>query len=342
MEHNNQSRKIIKISKRKVVIAGVILVVLVIMILIKSFLMGTMRIGNVTEYSGMMQATSIPRVDLGSYRDSYPQNYGEVPVADTREFLKTNYRGTIQTRDVDSAMDRAENAVRKNDGRVDSYNKSDTYGSISFVIPKAKFAEFKSEIESFTHKKLYIETVSSVNLLAQKQEIEANGQAVKKSVTDIQAEAAKIKKEHDARMVVLNQQLADAQAEKKGLKPGDPVNFSINAETGELSNVSNYDWTDVIIGRINAENATYNQSVANNKQLLAQAQRDLASNGKQDKAFNETIETVNGSIQVQRISYWNIAKAYSPVEPGWILGILIAVGLVLAYRKNYIPGIELV
>lgn len=320
MEQNNQSiRKVIRVSKKKLIISFLIVVALGVLILIgtnRSVMRGYGIVG-----TGVNMMNAIPRIDFGEDY-SYRNNYNQTSVKDTREFLKTNYSAAIKTKDVGSVMDRAENAIHKNDGRVDNYNKSDKYGSISFVIPKAKFMEFKTEMESFTHKKLYVETISSTNLLSQKQGIEANGAAIKKTVAGIQADLAQIKKDHVSRMDALNSQLSAEKAQNP---------------TGAMS-----DWGAILQDRINSENNSYNALLASNAAQMSEAKNNLAMNKDQDVAFADNIETVSGNLSVNWVSNWEIFKIYSPIAPGWVIAIVVVIALAIAHRKKYIPSIELV
>src|SRR3989344_2652461 len=132
MENNNQ--KVIRISRKKLIIALVILVVfgLVIGIILNS--LSTAR----------MKSVSSPETGM-----AFPDYYNDQSdITDTREFLKTSYSATLKTRDVPEMAKEVKNAIRDVEGRIDNINSSEKYGQISFVVPKSRFEEFRSAVES--------------------------------------------------------------------------------------------------------------------------------------------------------------------------------------------------
>ena len=94
-------------------------------------------------------------------------------ISDTREFMKTSYSGNIKTRDVKNISRDIRGIIRDMDGRIDNEDISEKYGRIDFVIPKSNLDDFRDEIESLVHAKLYTETTSSQNLLNEKKSIDA-------------------------------------------------------------------------------------------------------------------------------------------------------------------------
>src|SRR6185369_15595734 len=67
------------------------------------------------------------------YYPGYPTPYysGDVPVTDTREFLKLNYNASMYTRDAQGLVRRVETVVRGHDGRIDSESSAPKYGYVS-------------------------------------------------------------------------------------------------------------------------------------------------------------------------------------------------------------------
>ncbi|MEK7092930.1 MAG: DUF4349 domain-containing protein, partial [Patescibacteria group bacterium] len=108
------------------------------------------------------------------YPDRYPYPYynQDVPITDTREFLKVNYNASMRTRDVQGLTRRVVTTVRGHDGRIDQESSSPQYGSVSFVVPQSKYDAFRGELESLVNSRFLTVNVSSQNLLPQKQNIE--------------------------------------------------------------------------------------------------------------------------------------------------------------------------
>jgi len=102
--------------------------------------------------------------------DYYPNP--EVPITDTREFLKTYYKASMQTRDVSALTRRVETTVRGYDGRIDNESSAEKYGYVSFVLPQAKYETFRAELESLVSSRFLKVNISSQNLLSQKVGIE--------------------------------------------------------------------------------------------------------------------------------------------------------------------------
>ena len=103
MENNNQ--KVIRISRKKLIITLVILAVfgLVIGIILNSLSTARMKSAPSIE-TGMA-----PLVSDGRF--AYPDYYNEQSdITDTREFLKTSYSATLKTRDVSEVVKEVKNS----------------------------------------------------------------------------------------------------------------------------------------------------------------------------------------------------------------------------------------
>ena len=160
-------RRVIRLSLKKII--WIIVIVLVVLWLGRGFWSSSrMGFDATTVNKSYAPGVMMPRIDDDYYRGDYSQS----DISDTREFLKTSYYGQIQTRRVAEIVDDVKNEVRDVEGRVDSLSSSEKYGSISFVVPKSRFEEFRIGVEALTHRKLYAEDISSDNLLNQKQNLE--------------------------------------------------------------------------------------------------------------------------------------------------------------------------
>jgi hypothetical protein len=74
--------------------------------------------------------------------------------------------------------------------------------------------------------------------------------------------------------------------------------------------------------------------------LIANSNNNLTNINKQDSQFTDNIETVNGSINVNWVSLWEIATIFSPISPVIIIIILIILIWIILKRSGFIPRIE--
>lgn len=117
--------------------------------------------------SSVMSEKSIARNDM-IYPDYYPRPEPVgVPIADTREFMKTNYSAEILTREPDEKAQRIQLAIRGLGGRVDSFTASEEYGYVRFVLPENKLEQFRNEIKTLAPARFIRQTISGTNLLPQ-------------------------------------------------------------------------------------------------------------------------------------------------------------------------------
>ncbi len=338
MENDNQ-QKVIRISRKKLVVALIILAILawgLWNIINNSFSTARMKApsGGVSE-SGMISP------DRGSY---YPDYYnGQNDITDTREFLKTSYYSTVKTRDVSEIVKEVKNAVRDVEGRIDSLSSSEKYGHISFVVPKSRFEEFRSEIEGLVHAKLYTETISSQNLLNQKQSLEERTEIITASLAELEKQKKALTDNHLVSVASINRDLANTRNQLAEIRR---QIFSSDDQSG-VTSLRDQE-TVLIQAEVNLkQNLTReNQSFASQNQSyvdrINQANKNLANVNKEDVSFTNNIETVNGTVDVYWISLWNLIREFSPINP-WILVILIVIfGRRWLVRRGYMSRIELV
>jgi len=311
------TKRVIKVSRRKLIIFVIIILILGFLFLRDNrykYIDGPMM-GTTT--GGSMIPNNIYEKSMPEYYPS-PIQYNDTSSAkDTREFMKVAYGAEIKTRDVKDVMGDIKNAIRDAAGRIDNINETTKYGYVNFVIPKNNFSNFKAEIEAITHEKLYTENTSATNLLGQKQSIEERKSTATNSLTVLKNKQKSLTAQH-------NQIVAELQK--------------------ELNNTPQYDQQKIasLQASLNNENTSY----AQNNQLFQSQINDLnaqlKSIGKEDVAFTDNIETVNGYISVNWVSLWEMAKILSPVHPTFIIIVLALVAWYYLSRKNYLPSIELV
>src|SRR3989344_8448981 len=85
----------------------------------------------------------------------YPYPNPDVPVTDTREFLKTYYSASMRTRDVPVLTRRVETTVRGYGGRIDQESSSAQYGYVNFALPQSKYDAFRTELEGFVDSRFF-------------------------------------------------------------------------------------------------------------------------------------------------------------------------------------------
>jgi len=251
----------------------------------------------------------------------YPDYYRQNPdITDTRQFLKTSYSADIKTRDVKNIVRDVRGIINDVEGRIDSSQESEKYSYVSFVVPKSKFDSFRDEIESLTYEKLITVNVSSENLLDQKQSIEEQMQSATSTLANLEKQKKTLTTRH-------NQTLA-----------------GMNAELATLQNQVPYptDRANAIKQNIDNENISYNSQNQNLANQIEQAKVTITWVEKQDTQFGNNIETVNGYVSVNWISYWQMARVLSPIHPSIILIILVLVLWKILSLSRVIPKIELV
>jgi hypothetical protein len=331
MENNNQ--KVIRISRKKLIITLVILVVLGLGL--RNVLQNTFSTAR------MKSASSAPGIETGM---AFPDYYNEPSdITDTREFLKTSYSATLKTRDVTEVVKEVKNAVRDVEGRIDRMNSSEKYGQISFVVPKSRFEEFRNEIESLTYAKLYTENISSQNLLSQKQRIEGQTENILSTLASLKKQKADLALKHTQAVNVINREITRIRVELANVRVTILGTIELSAVTLLREQESILMGQEIIQKqKLSGENNNYTVQNQNLDRLISNENNNLTNINKQDSQFANNIETVNGTVSVYWISVWNLIKEFSPINP-WILIIVIAIlGRYFLVRKGYLSRIELV
>ncbi|MEK7554549.1 MAG: hypothetical protein AAB518_01000 [Patescibacteria group bacterium] len=285
-----------------------------------------MGIGGV-EYSTGSGAVSPMYRDMKGSDLYYPYPYPnpEVPVTDIREFLKIYYSASMRTRDVQGLTRRVVTTVRGYSGRIDQESSSPEYGSVSFSIPQSKYDAFRGEIESFVGNRFLTVSVSSQNLLPQKVSIEEQQEQADTNLLNFKAARQKIVSTHastvqslQAKIDTNNQQLATLRA-----LPSTPqLLIQIQSVTDELASFKQ---------QLADENALYvtqlNNADANIKYAM-DWQKTLKT---QDQTLIDNVATVTGTVSIQWISIWDMARLYLP---GYWIPVIFAALAFLSYRRD--------
>ena len=345
-EIKQDTRKVIKISRKKFVIFTIIIVLVSLAWWVLSSFMSA-RMGStdtsimLPEVYGLSENNSVV-TDYAGKMMPYPGGGQQVDITDTREFLKTNYSATIKTRDVAGVMKDVKNSIAGADGRVDSFYSSEKSGRVSFVVAKSKFEAFRSEIESLTYAKLYTENISSQNLLSQKQSIEGQTTAVLTSLESLQKQKENLDSAHNQSVNAFNKELARIRSSLASVR----INITEETDSAIIASLRNQE--NIFLSqeasqkqKLNTENSNYSTQSQNLVKQIANANSNLDNVNEQDNQFVNNIETVSGYVSVNWVSLWEMAKIFSPISPVIIIIVLIIIGWVFLRRKGYIPKIVL-
>jgi len=342
MEENNQGgRRIIKISRRKFIVSIVVLVVISavlyfgLLFLGGSFGLDSITGSNITGQS--IPPSSYTEKTLNEMKMQNPMsgsNKSDSSIRDTREFMKTDYSANILTRDVPKVVTQIKNIVKGSDGRVDNFQSREKYGRISFVVPKSKFESFRDEMESVTHHKLYIENISSTNLLNQKQGIENQIDEATSSLESLNRQKDDLISSHNKTVDAINKELNSIQKNlvyvRTSIESNTDVDIIISLRKQEASFASQQTTQK---NKLNEENRNHSSKLQNLENLINNANANLANSWNKDEKFTDNIETVKGYVNVSWITIWEMVKVFSPIHPTWII-IIILIVLRIIFRKK--------
>lgn len=342
------SRKVIKISLKKLLLI-VGLIILICAALMFHYEMKQERVYEIGSAPSMgvdmgmvspSEPSSVPGIMMDERYYNYNQNND---ITDTREFLKMSYSANIKTRDVPGAVDDVKNAVRDVEGRVDSLSSGEKRGSVSFVVSKSRFEEFKTKVESITHAKLYTENISSQNLLNQKQSLEQQTASATSTLATLELQKQTLINKHNQNLATINSRIVGVQNELASVRQQ-----MFSSQDPETTNELKAQEQLLIqnIASLTQDRTNENQSyTAQNQNFVSQITyiKSVIENlGKQDTQFTNELETVNGYINVSWISWWDMAEKISPIHPLIISLVLILIILFVLYRRGYIPKVEFV
>ena len=277
--------------------------------------------GGVREYSsvsgGAVAPTSpgVPMMDSGvtsapnQGKDMsmyYPYPYPtEVPITDTREFLKVYYNASLLTRDVQVLTRRVETTVRGYDGRIDHESIAPKYGYVSFSVPQSKYDAFRNEIESFVDSRFLTISISSQNLLSQKVSIEEQQKQADTTLANYKTARQKLVATHTNLVQTLQAQV-------------DATSTTENEKIALRQQIAN-------------EKASFAVQVSNADANITYAQDWVKAVQTQDQTLLANAATVTGTISVQWISLWDSALLYLP---GYWIPSIFGVLAVLSFLHD--------
>ncbi|MDP1690279.1 MAG: DUF4349 domain-containing protein [bacterium] len=218
--------------------------------------------------------------------DYYPYPNPDVPVTDTREFLKIYYNASMQTRDVPALTRRVETTVRGYDGRIDNESSAEKYGYVSFALPQVKYDAFRAELESLVGSRFIKLNVSSQNLLSQKVSIEEQQKRADTALADYTAARQKLVSAHASTVQALQ--------------------AKIDAPETTASDRT------LLQKQLADENAFYASRLNNADANIKYAQDWVKGVQTQDATLLANVATVNGTVSISWISLWDMALLYLP------------------------------
>ncbi|MDO8512534.1 MAG: DUF4349 domain-containing protein, partial [bacterium] len=261
---------------------------------------------NVSRDTSVSSAPAQAKVDSNAYYYPYPYPNPDVPVTDTREFLKVNYNASMLTRDVPGLTRRVETTVRGYDGRIDQESSSPKYGYVSFAVPESKYIAFRDELEALVGSRFLTVNISSQNLLPQKVSIEEQQKQADTTLSDYKT----------ARQKIVNAHTGAVQS----------LQAKIDADTQQLATLRAQTSTPQILSQIQAvsddllslkrqlenENASYTAQLNNADRNIKYAQDWQKAVQTQDQALLDNVATVTGTVSIEWISFWGISLLYLP------------------------------
>jgi len=239
--------------------------------------------------------------------DYYPYPYPnpDVPITDTREFLKIYYNASMQTRDVPALTRRVETTVRGYNGRIDNESSAEKYGYVSFALSQAKYDAFRDELEDLVDSRFLKVNISSQNLLSQKVSIEEQQKQADSALTDYKTARQKIVNAHTSAVQALQTIIDDTN-------------------TSENERI-------LLREQLAKENGSYARNLSNADANIKYAEDWVKGVQTQDATLLANVATVNGTVSIQWISLWALILAYLP---GYWIPFIFAVLAVLSFIND--------
>jgi hypothetical protein len=255
----------------------------------------------------------------------YPYPNPDVPVTDTREFLKIYYNASMRTRDVPGLTRRVETTVRGYDGRIDQESSSPQYGYVSFAVPQSKYDAFRAELEGLVGSRFLTVNISSQNLLSQKVSIEEQQKQADAALADYKTARQQTVSAHASAVQSLQAKI-DADAAQLAVLRAEPSTPQILIQIQTVSD----DWT-ALKQQLANENASYTKQLSNADANIKYAQDVQKAVQTQDQTLLANVATVTGTISIQWISLWDIALLYLP---GYWIPTIFAALAILSYLRD--------
>ena len=277
---------------------------------------------------GGMLNKVVNSIGIGRY------SVGEADITDTREFLKTSYRAEMRTRGVEKISRQIQTMVRGYNGRIDNLNTNDKYANISFVIPKSSLATFQEELSGMVGAKFFSESMSSNNLLPQKQNIEKNTENNLTGLSDLQEQKKNLTENHDRIVAEWQKEIAGALRSISQLR-AEVTTSTVRQKqiTEQISGLTAR--KDYLVRRIAKEKIEFQNQLSLIDSGISITNQTLDNLQNQDQKLLAEVETVRGSVSVRWVSVWDIVNLYVPVVRVLVIAfVLIIVGYFVFGRRQ--------
>jgi hypothetical protein len=255
------------------------------------------------------------------------------PIPDTREFLQYGYNATIKTRKVEEITGRLQTIVRGYGGRIDSISVNEKFGSLYFVVPKASLDAFKNEAKSLVNSRFYTESIQAQNLLPEKVAIEQSTDSASASLVSVQQELATLNKNHSAIFANLQKQLNSVLNSINSLRREYTTSTvrqqQINKELARLYSVQSNIQT-----QLSSEDQQYKTQKLYFEGRIKDIESQLSNLDEQDQELQNTVETVQGSIEVEWVSVFAVVGMYVPYWWVWLIIICMGALIFNQYSKR--------
>lgn len=273
--------------------------------------------------------------------DDYSQEQEDI--TDTRSFMKIKYSAHAKTTEVAETYKKAANSIKSFDGRIDREDINDTYARIVFVVPQSNFKEFKDELGTIVHHKLFTERILSENLLSEKKTIEANTEQAVSTLNDLETQKKVLEAQYSQRVGTLTKKIQQVNTQLS------QVRSKLNSEEDENTRVALHSEEAAFITQLNKlkkekdlENKTY---TASHNEILLQiddAKNTVGNYIQEDSAFMDDIETVEGEIYISKVGFWELARIFSPVHPIILIVFGVMIAWIVLIRFGLMPKIEFI
>ena len=289
-----------------------------------------------------MQATGLSYTDfpapiryLNSAIKTIDGLFHPAPVSDTREFLKTDYHATIQTRQAEELARRIQTMVRGYGGRIDSASVDPRFGDISFVLPKTSLEAFRDELKTLTPARFLTEAVRMDNLLPQKRVIEESTDETNQTLAILKRDRQTLVNSHNKIIAGWQQRLAiiaeTGRALDQELINSPSQQYEIEARKNELL-VEQRGLEQQLV----QENVRFNSRLNGFDVQTRNVKTQLSSLEKQDQSVLDTVATVQGSVSLRWISLFGITNLYLPYYWPSLFLLILGVITYFSYRRRNI------
>lgn len=247
----------------------------------------------------------------------------EIPANDAREYLKTGYTASAETRNVTRLTLQLETLVRGHGGRIDSFSSNNRYGDITFVLPKQSLEAFRRELVGLVPERFLNETIQAQNLLPQKNNLDdeqASSEAELKSAQDAEADLIKTHTQTIGNLQAqINTHTKSIQVLSRATAPtpeeATRIAASITAHNQSIAYLRQ---------QLIKENNDFALKQSDSEETITYLQSELASLKKQNTQLIDSVETIQGSISISWISLGEFLEAYLP----YFREILVTLGVV--------------